>query len=68
MAYTETVDELDEAIAEVERANQRLIDVYLKMLRSQRRGVQAELVRRTGMSREYFRLLAREHDIQGAAE
>jgi hypothetical protein len=57
------VDELDEALADVERAEKRLMDAILRMLATGKRGVQADLVRRTGKSREYFRQIAREHGL-----
>ncbi|SNY84334.1 hypothetical protein SAMN04244553_3619 [Nocardia amikacinitolerans] len=63
-------DDLDRALAEVARARlqfvaaeEHLRQVMLEMLRSGKRGVQAELVRRTGWSREYLRQLAREHGL-----
>ncbi|WP_416565106.1 hypothetical protein [Nocardia testacea] len=57
------MDELDKALDDLARAQQRVDEVILEMLRSGRRGVQADLTRRTGKSREYFRLLAREHGL-----
>lgn len=57
------MDELDTALADLARAQARVDEVILDMLRTGKRGVQADLVRRTGKSREHFRQLAREHGI-----
>ncbi|WP_157181951.1 hypothetical protein [Nocardia testacea] len=57
------MDDLDKALDDLARAQQRVDEVILDMLRSGKRGVQADLTRRTGKSREYFRLLAREHGL-----
>lgn len=63
LAYLGCMDELDKALEELARAEQRVKEIELEMLRTGKRGVQAELARRTGKSREYFRLLAREHGM-----
>lgn len=56
-------EELGEALTDVERAEKRLLAATLAILKTNRRGAQTELVRRTGKSREYFRQLARTHGL-----
>lgn len=65
------MDELDAAVAEHRHALQQVEDTRLKLheqiLKALARGViQAELVRRTGYTRERLRQLAREADEKSA--
>ncbi|MFC9874847.1 hypothetical protein [Nocardia salmonicida] len=61
------MDELDQALADLAAAEKRVKEIEVDMLRAGKlaktRGVQADLVRRTGKSREYYRLLAKEHGL-----
>lgn len=61
------MDELDKALADLARAEKRVKEIEIATLREGKRtgtrGVQADLARRTGKSREYYRLLAKEHGL-----
>jgi hypothetical protein len=57
------VDDIDKAMKKIADGEAELKEAVLKRLRDGGRGTQAELARRTGKSREYFRLLARENGL-----